>query len=120
MLSSCRASQPLFSLNDANSCPCRIALRQAFADAKVGSCNTQRVTGAMSAAGGKPSAAGGGTTLPGKKAQPHSSRLAGMAFMQRAAQRRQLQQRKEQAVRCIHPPDCTGEEGLAHFPAAVG
>ena len=29
----------------------------------------------------------------------HSSRLAGMAFMQRAAQRKQLQQRKQHAVR---------------------
>jgi len=31
----------------------------------------------------------------------HSGRLAGMAFMQRAAQRKQLQERKEQAVRAL-------------------
>jgi hypothetical protein len=50
------------------------------------------------AGGGNPAAAGGKAA---GKGPVHSGRLAGMAFMQRAAQRKQLQQRKEQAVRCV-------------------
>ena len=49
-----------------------------------------------------PAPSGGGHGKAGGKAL-HSGRLAGMAFMQRAAQRKQLQQRKEQAVRCSWP-----------------
>ena len=58
--------------------------------------------GVMSAAdtkaGGNASTSAGSGKAAGKGGPLHSGRLAGMAFMQRAAQRKQLQQRKEQAV----------------------
>ena len=61
----------------------------------------------MSAADAKapPHSGGGHGKVAGKAL--HSGRLAGMAFMQRAAQRKQLQERKEQAVRCLEAHPCS-------------
>ncbi len=50
----------------------------------------------------------------------HSGRLAGMAFMQRAAQRKQLQERKEQAVRVSrHTRALLRPNGIQPIPHAA-